>query len=60
MTIVACPHCNAGTKAITFVITSEGPLPLFLTKGASCGCALTPMDRARLIEQAEYEEVRLS
>lgn len=60
MTVLDCPHCPAGTKVLVFVITSDGPLPLFLTKYASCSCTLSPMDRARLIEQAEYEQVRAS
>jgi hypothetical protein len=60
MTICPCPHCATGTKSIAFVMTANGPLPLFLNKYSSCSCALSPMDKAQLIEQAEAEQVRAS
>jgi hypothetical protein len=58
MEILPCPHCQTGTKALVFVATKDGILPLFLNRYSSCSCALSAMDKARLIEQAASEEVR--
>lgn len=60
MSVLPCPHCQTGTKCIAFVMTSDGPLPVFLNKYSSCSCTLSAMDKARLVEQAEQEQVRTS
>lgn len=57
MTMHVCPNCRTGQTPVTFLMTSDGPIGVVLTRQSTCGCQLDAVQKARLVMQAA--EVRL-